>query len=131
MTNDVIRVLFVDDNERLTAAWARLIAQQSDMRLAGTLHRADELIEFVSRGDVDIVLIDLTMDGRDALDAIAELGKVSPSTRVVVCSGQSRDPWEHRAKEAGAAEFVDKIEAPATILETIRRVARAGAPRPS
>lgn len=123
MPNSPIRVLFVDDNERLTAAWARLIAQQADMSLAGTLHSADELVTTAS-GGVDVVLIDLTMDGRDALDAIAELSRVCPEVRTVVCSGQSRDPWEQRAKLAGAAEFVDKIEPPATILETIRRVAR-------
>lgn len=123
MTMDPIRVLFIDDNERLTAAWARLIAQQRDMRLAGTLHRADDLVTVARRGGVDVVLIDLTMDGRDALEAIEELTRECPGVRTVVCSGQSRDPWEQRARAAGAAEFVDKIEPPGTILDVIRRVA--------
>jgi len=128
MANEPIRVLFVDDNERLTAAWARLIAQQPDMRLAGTLHRADDLVDVAMATGIDVVLIDLTMDGRDALEAIAELSVRCPHIRTVVCSGQNRDPWEQRARMAGASEFVDKIEPPSTILDTIRRVVRAARP---
>lgn len=124
---DPIRLLLVDDNKRLTSAWQRLIGQQPDMRLVATLDRADSLIETTREQSPHVILIDLTMEGRDPLEAVAEVTREYPDIHTLIYSAQSRSEWTDRIKRAGAKAFLDKSDDPAAILETIRRVARPSA----
>lgn len=123
-TTTPIKLLLVDDNKRLTEAWERLIAKQPDMQSVATLDRADALLSAVRSLNPDVVLIDLTMDGRDPLEALAELSRECPEVLTIVYTGQSRSPWEERARQAGAREFLDKAESPTAVLQAVRRLAR-------
>jgi DNA-binding NarL/FixJ family response regulator len=120
-----IKVLFVDDNRQLLAAWQRLISQQPDMAFAGSLTSADELPEAARRIAPDVVLVDLSMDGMDPLDAISAVSRSCPTVRTIVYSGHSRDEWRTRVRDAGAADFIDKSEDPAKVLALIRSLAGA------
>ena len=120
----VITVLCVDDSPRLTAAMAKLIDQQADMKTVGTLDRADELATKVRELGPAVVLLDLTMDGKDPLAALGEVVAAGLPTRVVVHSGHSDAEIAARALEAGAWGFVTKLDDPNKTLEAVRRVAR-------
>lgn len=124
MSATKIRVLLVDDNQRLTSAWERLFRRQKDIELVGTLERADGLTEAAKSLTPDVILIDLTMDGRDPLEAIAEVHKAHPTIRNLVYSAHTGAEWKKRAKEAGADAYLDKAEDPQDILDAIRGVAR-------
>lgn len=126
MSTDKIRLLLVDDNRRLTSAWERLVGRQPDMTLVGTLECADELMKVAREQDAHVVLIDLTMDGRDPLDAISELARECPKIRTLIYSAHSRSEWHDKVRQAGADDYLDKADDPAEILEAIRRVARTG-----
>lgn len=130
MSTELIKVLLVDDNRRLISAWERLISQQPDMKFAGSLPCADDLTSTARSSGADVVLLDLTMDGRDPLAAVSELCKECPEIRTLIYSGHSRDDWYDRARDAGAAEFVDKGEDPGAILALIRRLARTSESSP-
>lgn len=119
-----IRVLCVDDSTHLTAAWTRLINAQPDMELAGTLSSADALIATAEDCRPSVIMMDVSMDGRDPLEALVELRARCPDVRTVIYSGRSDPEVVDRAKRAGAEAFVDKAKPPAHLLEVIRRVAR-------
>jgi two-component system response regulator DesR len=125
-----IKVLCVDDNPRLTSAWEKLIAQQPDMEVVGTLARADELLPMVELKHADVVLMDLTMDGRDPLEALTELSAKHPGTRTIIYSGYSDPESVEKAVQAGAWGYVDKGRTPDRILDAIRKVARGEAVLP-
>jgi len=118
-----IRVLCVDDSYLFTATWERLLSRQADMESAGTLESADKLVETARGKQADVVLLDLTMHGRDPLDALLELKQQCPDVKVVVCSGRSDRASYEKALQSGASGYVDKLDEPKRILETLRRVA--------
>jgi two-component system response regulator DesR len=118
-----IRVLCVDDNPKLTAAWDRLVGQQPDMEIVGLLHSADDLVPRAIELKPDVVLLDLTMDGRDPLDAAVELARVAPAARILIYSGHNDQDVIDRAMDAGAWGFVGKDDEPTRILEAIRAIA--------
>ncbi|HVZ93680.1 MAG TPA: response regulator transcription factor [Phycisphaerales bacterium] len=124
MSEATIKLMFVDDDERLGAAWERLIAHQPDIDLVAWCRSADAMLERLGQQEADIVLLDLTMQGRDPLDALVEVSDRYPRSKVIVCTGLDRRKWEDVAREVGAADYVDKTDPPAQILETIRRVAK-------
>lgn len=119
-----IRLLCVDDSEQLTSAWVRLVGNQHDMEMAGTLASADQLIEAVQSKQPSVVLMDVSMNGKDPLDALAELRQVCPEVHTIIYSGRSEPELIARAMQAGARAFVDKGRSPVKILDTIRRVSR-------
>jgi two-component system response regulator DesR len=119
-----IKVLCVDDSARLTAAWQRLFQRQPDLEMVASLPSADDLVATVKDRKPDVVLMDLTMAGRDPLDAMSELARVEPDVRVLVCTGLTDPVLVERAMDAGAWGFVTKVEDPDRIIDAIRRVAR-------
>jgi DNA-binding NarL/FixJ family response regulator len=120
-----IRLIIIDDNQRLTSAWQRLVGMQPDIELVGVLERADGLVAAVRDRAADVVLMDLTMEGRDPLDALAEVVRECPGVRTLVYSAQSRSEWGERTRRAGAMDFLDKADDPNLVLDAIRRAVRS------
>src|SRR5437879_5558032 len=126
-----IRVLCVDDSRRLTDAWARLFRLQPDLDLVGALPNADTLIEAAGAQRPDVVLMDLTMDGRDPLEALAELSRLHPEVRVIICTGHCDPELIARVLDAGAWGCIRKTQEPGAIMDAIRRVAEGKTPEDS
>jgi len=119
-----ISVLCVDDNPTLAGLYKLAIDMEPGMASAGTLHRADGLVEEVQRRGPDIVLLDLSMPGRDPIQALEELSERCPSTRTIVFSAYDDSASVDRAVEAGAWGYVSKDRDPEEVLDVIRQVAR-------
>jgi DNA-binding NarL/FixJ family response regulator len=119
----MIRVLFADDHPRLRASWERLLQAQPDMECAGVIARADDLAAAVASLNVSVVLIDLSMPGKDPLAALTELSAASGDVRVVVYTGHSDPSLFRAAFDAGAWGYVDKLTPLGEVLDIVRRVA--------
>lgn len=126
MSDEPIRVLCVDDSPELTRAWERYWRRQGDLLPVGSRDRADHLVEAVRQTGAQVVVLDLTMAGRDPLDALRELSFVAPHVRVIVCSGHSDPSVIASAMDAGAWRYVDKADEPHLMLDAIRAAARGG-----
>lgn len=127
MTDQVIRVLCVDDNP-LVADGVRIRLQlEGDghrFEWAGHLQNADELVDAVKRTRPHVVLLDIDMPGKDAMTALAELAAAAPEVRTIILSGYSREDYLDRAVEVGAWGYISKNDAPEQIVEAVRRVMR-------
>jgi DNA-binding NarL/FixJ family response regulator len=119
-----IKVLCVDDSPKLAAALEKLISAEADMQSVGAIRQADELVPAVKTRAADVVLLDLTMPGRDPLDALQELTTECPAVRVIVFSGTGDSELAQRAIEAGAWGYTAKGSDAANILSAIRTVAK-------
>jgi DNA-binding NarL/FixJ family response regulator len=118
----MIKVLLVEDDARLRNGWQRLFAPREDMRLVGTLDRADDLEQAVAEHEPDIVVIDLSMPGRDPVEAVRALSATHGSIRPVIYSAHSDPGLMREVFDAGAWAFVDKLRPPAELFDTLRRV---------
>lgn len=122
MSRSAIKLLCVDDNAKLRSAWERLLGRESDMELVGVLSTADELVKTACEKSADVVLLDLTMEGKEPLEAVAELARDCPWVKVVIYSGASTPELIDRAMAAGAWGYVDKLAEPASVINAVRRV---------
>jgi len=132
MTEQVIRVLCVDDNP-LVADGVRIRLQLEgeggataapSFQWVGHMQNADGLVETVKRTQPHVVLLDIDMPGKDAMAALAELAEAAPDVRTIILSGYSREDYLDRAVEAGAWGYISKNDAPEQIVEAVRRVMR-------
>jgi two-component system response regulator DesR len=120
----VIRVMCVEDHPRVVAAIQKLLDMQPGIEVVSVLPRADGMLDAVKRDEPDVVILDLTMVGRDPLDTLAELSRAVPDIRVIIYSGSSDPQLISRAIDAGAWGYVCKGDDPKRIVDAIRAVAR-------
>lgn len=92
-----IRVLLVDDSLVARTVLARLLEGRTEFEIAGAAPTADQAIRFLSSHDIDIVVLDVEMPGKDGLTALPEILEASHGARVLIVSS---------AAEAGAAATV-------------------------
>jgi DNA-binding NarL/FixJ family response regulator len=75
----------------------------------------------------DVVLLDLNMPTHDGFAAVTELGRVAPSSRVLVLTTFGDDDSIRRALAAGAAGFVLKASDPRELIGAVHAVADGAA----
>ena len=118
----VIRVLLADDQALVRGALAAMLSIESDIEVVAEVGSGDEVVPAARRTNPDVALLDVQMPGKDGLTAAAELRKVMPGCRVVVCTTFGRPGYLSRAMAAGAAGFVVKDAPPEQVVEAGRRV---------
>lgn len=123
MEHEPIRIMVVDDDERLTSAWERLLAKYPDLTLVCTLHRAESLASAISSHNPNVVLLDLVIPGDDTLGSMSRALSERPQTRVLIYSGHNDENTECEVARAGARGLVDKLEEPSEILKALRKIA--------
>jgi DNA-binding NarL/FixJ family response regulator len=119
----MIRVAIVDDHAILRAGLRSRLEREPDITVVGEAACAEEAIERCAALAPDVVLLDLLMPRRAGSEAIPELLRRSPRSRVLVLSSQAAPSWVRRALTAGAAGYLSKRSSDRELACAIRRVA--------
>lgn len=120
-----IRILIVDDHAMVRSGLKNFIYSYDWMELVGEAGSGTDALDFCSRNDVDVVLMDMVMplmDGSEATRRIVDLGK--PIKIIILTSFHEQDLVE-RALNAGATSYLLK-NVTAEELATAIRAAYAG-----
>jgi DNA-binding NarL/FixJ family response regulator len=119
----MIRVLVTDDHTILRTGVAALLEREEDMTAVGEASTADEAVIKARALQPDVILLDVVMPRKSGFDALPELQKVAPETRVIVLSMQTNPSSIRQALISGAAGYVAKHASGTDLLDAIRRVA--------
>jgi two-component system, NarL family, response regulator NreC len=117
-----IRVLCVDDHAFLVDGLKARFALEPDIDLVGRLPAADELVQEVKRLRPDVVLLDIEMPGTDPFEAIEDIRRQIPDTRIIMLSAYVRDHYVSAAFKAGAWGYFSKGDDADSIVDGIRKV---------
>lgn len=120
-----MRIIIVDDHTLVRAGLCRLLQTFADVDVIAEASNAQQALDMATLHRPDLILMDLSLPGRNGLDALTDVLKAVPSTRVVMMSMHD-DPIHVRdALDRGATGFVVKDAAPLE-LELALRAAAAG-----
>lgn len=119
----VVRLLVVDDNRDLAELLAITLGGFPGIQLMGTRHSADDVLPALEQHPPDVVLIDLSMEGKPTLEAVREASARYPHIRFVIYSGYDDPETIAQAVDAGAWGFVSKHRGIEIVADAIRRVA--------
>lgn len=118
-----MRVLIVDDHTLVRAGLSRLLQGFQEVDVVAEASHADEAIDLAAFHRPDLVLLDLSLPGRNGLEALTGILERVPDTRVVMMSMHD-DPMHVRdALDRGAAGFVVKDAAPLELELALRAAA--------
>ena len=122
MTDDVIRVFLVDDQELVRAGFTMLVDSQADMRVVGQAGDGGEAIEKIQVTASDVVLMDVRMPRLDGVEATRQLQSLPQAPKVIVLTTFDLDEYAFAAIKAGASGFLLKDVPPPTLLDAVRTV---------
>lgn len=120
-----MRVLICDDHNLIRAGLRRLVESFDSVEVVGEASNADEAVARTLALQPDVMLLDLSMPGRNGFDALEDVRRVAPATAVVIMSMHDDATHVREALARGASGFVVKEAAPAE-LEIALRAAKAG-----
>jgi DNA-binding NarL/FixJ family response regulator len=119
----MISVLIVDDHALFRAGLRSRLQLEHDINPVGEAATAAQAVSKARALQPDLVLLDLLLPGTGGQEAIAELAKVSPRSRVLVVSSQAAPSSVRQALAAGAAGYVPKRASDQELVAAIRQVA--------
>ncbi|MHB8815365.1 MAG: response regulator [Steroidobacteraceae bacterium] len=117
-----IRILAVDDHQLIREGVARLIAQESDMRLVAEADGGREAILQFRIHRPDVTLMDLQMPEVNGLEAITAIRRDFPEARIIVLTTYPGDALVLRALKAGAQAYLLKTTLNTELRQAIRAV---------
>lgn len=100
-------VIVADDDARVCAALAELIADDPRFDVIGIGRSGHDAALLASEHQVDLAIIDIQMPG-GGVEAIAGIHAISPRTRVAVYSAKRGSRVRAEMIDAGAAGFFNK-----------------------
>jgi DNA-binding NarL/FixJ family response regulator len=119
----MIRVLICDDHQIVRQGIQQILADASDLALAGEAASGPEAIARVRAGGIDVVLLDIAMPQRDGLDVLKQLKAEFPKLPVLMLSTYPDRQYAVRCLKLGAAGYLNKSADAEQMTEAIRRVA--------
>ena len=119
----MIRVVIVDDHAILRAGIRSRLEREPDIAVIGEAATAEQAIERCVALGPHVVLLDLLLPRHGGCEAIPELLRRCPHSRVLVLSSQAAPSWVRRALTAGAAGYLSKRASDRELAEAIRGVA--------
>lgn len=106
--NKKYRLLIAEDHTLLRAGLRALLSQDPDIEIVGEADNGRDAIQAVGALSPHLVLMDLTMPGMNGIEAIRDIKRRYPETRVLVLTIHKTDEYIHESLRAGADGYILK-----------------------
>lgn len=127
MSDDMIRVLLVDDQELIRVGFRLVLEAEPDIEVVGEASDGAAAIAEATRLRPDVVLMDVRMPGTDGIAATEAIARDLPATRVLVLTTFDLDEYAFGAIAAGAGGFLLKDAQRHELISAVRAVHRGDA----
>lgn len=125
----MLRVLIADDHAVLRMGLKQLISDECAARgpiVFGEAQNGHEVLDLARTESWDVILLDISMPGRDGLDVLRELHHTYPNVRALVLSMYPEEQYAVRALKLGAWGYLTKDSAPEELPKAIDKVMEGG-----
>lgn len=112
-----IRVLLIDDEKE----FIDVLAERLDNRGFSVLKAldGDEGLRLVRENDVDVVVLDVLMPGKDGVTTLREIKAVKPLVEVIMFTGNATVETAVKGMEMGAFDYLMKPTESKDLIEKI------------
>jgi DNA-binding NarL/FixJ family response regulator len=121
-----MRILISDDHAVVRQGLKLILADHFAKAVFGEARTAQDALQRVWKEKWDVVILDITMPGRNSLEVLKDIKKSHPKLPVLVLSMHPEDQFAVRMLKAGAAGYLTKESAGDELVGAIRKVTAGG-----
>lgn len=118
----MIRILLVDDHVILRQGLKHILAEEFNEVVFGDAGDAAQAMEQLHTKPWDVMILDITMPGRNGFEVLVSVRRHFPAVRVLILSSTPEDQLGIRALKTGAAGYLNKQTAPELLVGAIQQV---------
>ena len=112
-----VRVLLVDDEEQFVDVLSQRLMTR-DFEVFKALS-GDEAISALEKADVDVVVLDVMMPGRDGISTLTEIRRIRPLTEVIMLTGNTTVDTAINGMKLGAYDYLLKPTDTGVLVEKL------------
>jgi len=120
----LIRVLIADDHTIVRQGLKQILNLDPQIEVSFEASNGNEVLDFLRDAMVDVVVLDITMPGRNGLETLKEIRRLYPAVAVIVLSMHPKDQYAVRVLKAGASGYITKESAPEELVSAITKAYR-------
>lgn len=120
------KVLLADDHAIIRDGLKQILADTDDLEVVGEAANGVEVLQQVRQKKWDVLVLDISMPGRNGLDLIHLVKDEQPGLPILILSMHHEEQYAVRALHAGASGYITKESDSDLLVAAIRRVASGG-----
>ena len=117
-----IKIVLAEDHTILREGLKALLSSDPQFTIIGEAADGREAVRCVEKFEPDLILMDLSMPRMSGMEAIREIKKRYPETRIIALTVHKTDEYLHTTLQAGADGYVLKDATHAELMLAIKKV---------
>jgi DNA-binding NarL/FixJ family response regulator len=120
----MIKILIADDHAIVREGLKQILSENTDLVVVAEASTGQEVIDKISKNDLDLVVLDIAMPGRGGLDILKEIKSLRPRLSVLMLSMYPEEQYAVRVLKSGASGYLTKESAPAELVKAIQQISQ-------
>ena|SRR5882757_8844367 len=121
-----ISLAIVDDHKLIRQMWAMIFADNIEIHVVGESGTLADAIEMVKTNRPDILLLDINLAENSGMDAVPQIRKFSPGTKIIAVSMHNQVAYAKRMLQLGAKAYLTKNSPHEEMFKAIQVVMEGG-----
>lgn len=118
-----IKVIITDDHPIVRCGLIQTLSDCSDIKVVSEAQNGVELLNVLHKTDVDVILLDISMPGRNGLSYIKEIKNKKPNVAILMLSIHPEEQYAIRSLKLGASGYLTKSSSADELIKAIRKTA--------
>ena len=114
-------ILIGDDEEGVRESLNLILGEEYKLDF---VNNGDEALQYLSKANPDLVIMDIKMPKKNGLEALKELRQQKPSVKVIMVTGYQSVETAAEASKYGISEYITKPFESSLVKETVQKILR-------
>src|SRR5690242_1027381 len=123
-----IRVVLVEDNDKLIRQLRAIVEQDEGLKVVGTYLTGEAFLTAFPKVEADVVVMDINLPGKNGIDCIQEAKRLKSAVQFMVLTVFESPAYVFQALCAGATGYLVKGRASEELAASIRDLHSGGSP---
>jgi DNA-binding NarL/FixJ family response regulator len=116
----MLRILIADDHYLIRRGLRQLIEETLPGTHVDEAEDGPKTLVAARKQKYDVIVLDISMPGKDGLDLVRDLKDIEPSTHVLILSIQPEEQYALRAFRLGASGCLNKSADPSELIVAVK-----------
>jgi two-component system invasion response regulator UvrY len=122
----MLKILIADDHPVVRRGLKQIVAEIPGMAVIDEAVNGWEVLSKIKTCDYDVVLLDITMPGKDGIDVLTQMKSEKSRLPVLVLTMHPEEQFAVRALRAGASGYLTKESAADELVTAIQKLSSGG-----